>query len=115
MFLLVTLVKSNWITSLGLESGTVLDSQISASSYYGYPLRPWYGRLNNHSFWAAREWRQGEWLQIDFLSNIVAAGIKTQGVEKHRQYVTKVQIQTGTSESTLTPIMENGLIKVGIL
>ena len=34
--------------ALGMESGQILDSTITASSFYSENYKPWFGRLNLH-------------------------------------------------------------------
>ena len=53
------------INPLGMQSGDIKDSQITASSYRPADL-PHYGRLHNGKYWCAKEKNKNEYIQIDF-------------------------------------------------
>ena len=65
--------------SLGMESGVIEDSQLSASTEYnGNP--PQTGRLNKASAaWCVPISDNDEWMQIDFKQPMVITAIATQG------------------------------------
>ena len=52
------------IDPLGMQSGDIKDSQITASSYRPADL-PLYGRLHNGKYWCAKEKKRDEYIQID--------------------------------------------------
>ena len=47
-----------------MESGYILDNQITASSYRPADL-PQYGRLNNEEYWCAGKNSKDEYFQVD--------------------------------------------------
>ncbi|XP_074164404.1 coagulation factor V isoform X2 [Sminthopsis crassicaudata] len=76
---------------MGLSTGIIADSQISASSFLGY----WYpklARLNNagsYNAWSVEKQLYSlssePWIQVDFEKEVVLTGIQTQGA---KQYLT---------------------------
>ncbi|KAM9342334.1 coagulation factor V [Pholidichthys leucotaenia] len=79
---------------LGLESGSVKDKQITASSTRGY-WEPHLARLNNHGKYNA--WSTDEkngFIQVDFQRPVVISQVATQGAKQmfYSQYVTKYAI-----------------------
>ncbi|XP_068950841.1 coagulation factor V [Petaurus breviceps papuanus] len=76
---------------MGLSTGIIADSQLSASEYLGY----WYpklARLNNggsYNAWSAEQRALSPpsepWIQVDFEREVVLTGIQTQGA---KQYLT---------------------------
>ena len=52
------------INPLGMQSGDIKESQITASSYRPADL-PHYGRLHNGKYWCAKEKKRDEYIQID--------------------------------------------------
>ncbi|XP_072021807.1 lactadherin-like [Amphiura filiformis] len=109
-----TLVQAcNQPMALGMESGSISDAQLSASSYYIWGIfhySPSEGRLNNYIYWASRANDTGEWFQVDFLSVVTVTGIITQGTGKWNteEWVTELRIEFGDSASTLLPIRDAG-------
>ncbi|XP_078684305.1 uncharacterized protein LOC144917851 [Branchiostoma floridae x Branchiostoma belcheri] len=76
---------------LGMESGTIQNHQITASSYRGGNI-PEKARLNRNGQWLADVNNQSQWLQVDLLKRIVLTGIQTQGWENSNgrvRYVTE--------------------------
>ncbi|XP_072024687.1 uncharacterized protein [Amphiura filiformis] len=98
---------------LGMESGIIKDDQLKASSIYdgdGYSLPPEKGRLNNARYWATehKDKSSYHWIQVAFQDLVTVAGVQTQGGGDfgEREWVKKLQIQSGDSENSLTFIME---------
>ncbi|KAK3723796.1 hypothetical protein QZH41_019473, partial [Actinostola sp. cb2023] len=88
---------------LGMEDGTIKDSQISASAYYrsseSNRQAPWNGRLNKKKDakgiggWAAGSPGKGAYIQIDLRSVKVVTKVATQGREDCcAQYVTNYSL-----------------------
>ncbi|XP_072017381.1 uncharacterized protein [Amphiura filiformis] len=105
------------IKPLGLASRDVLDSQLTASSYFyddTHTRSPEFGRLNNDQSWAplTNDNEKYQWLQVDFLSAVGMKGIQTQGAGLVQQWVTTLSIKTGNDENSLAPIMESGIDKI---
>lgn len=65
--------------ALGLESGKVSDSQLSASSHYSN-YSPLEGRLNNEKAWCTSV--NNQYLQIDLLEVRHVSALATQGYER---------------------------------
>ncbi|XP_066014989.1 uncharacterized protein [Pocillopora verrucosa] len=56
--------KQECIDPLGMQSGDIKDSQITASSYRPADL-PHYGRLHNGKYWCAKDKKRDGYLQVD--------------------------------------------------
>ena len=95
-----------------MEDQSISDSQITASSYDVLnEYKPHLARLNNQGsdFWSASVANPSNpWIQVDFLTSVELHGIQTQGsfyshpVIRFEEFVTKLNIQTGDSEDSLT-------------
>ncbi|XP_035682682.1 EGF-like repeat and discoidin I-like domain-containing protein 3 [Branchiostoma floridae] len=68
--------SSDCSSPLGMESGAIRDSQISASSSFNAYRNP---RLNGNSEWRADVINQNQWLQVDLQNRAMVSGIQTQG------------------------------------
>ncbi|KAJ1119171.1 hypothetical protein NDU88_007357 [Pleurodeles waltl] len=72
---------------LGMESGTIKDEQITASSYYSswyHSWKPPLARLNKQqsvNAWQAKSNNNQQWLQVDLLHPKRITGIITQGAK----------------------------------
>ena len=77
------IVKSTCLdnAALGMESGLILDRQLSASSSDEKNSRPKNGRLNFNSTseeyggWMASSWDNNPWFMVDFISNVTLTSI----------------------------------------
>ncbi|XP_075017909.1 coagulation factor VIII isoform X2 [Calonectris borealis] len=72
----------NCRNALGLASGHIADSQITASGQYGQ-WAPYLGRLDNTG--SINAWstdRSNAWIQVDLLHLMIIHGIKTQGARQ---------------------------------
>ncbi|XP_031570813.1 venom prothrombin activator oscutarin-C non-catalytic subunit-like [Actinia tenebrosa] len=66
--------------ALGMESRTIPDSSITASSAWGGKDTGYKARLNNNpGHWAPSSNRVGEWLQVDFGRLTLVTKVATQG------------------------------------
>ena len=98
-----------------------MDSQFSASSFFDQytPFRAQYhARLHNDNFWAVAYLcvTCSHWIQLDLRSNILPIkGIKVQGAGSIQQWVTTLQVETGSSEKSLVSIMETNKMKVNTI
>ncbi|KAJ7320303.1 hypothetical protein JRQ81_019814 [Phrynocephalus forsythii] len=67
---------------MGLESGIIQDSQISASGHTGY-WKPQLARLNNagkYNAWSIeKKDNEHPWIQVDLQREVIITGVKTQG------------------------------------
>ena len=74
----------------GMQSGTILDSQISASSEHGPDYAAHLGRLNlqvGQTSWRALVNDVNQWLQVDFLQNVTLSKLATQGRDNTPEWV----------------------------
>ena len=82
-----------------MESGAILDSQISASSEWDSNLPAQQARLHFvktvYGAWSARSNDIHQWLQVDLLNTTRVSGVATQGRNGHSgsQWVTKYKLK----------------------
>lgn len=79
-----------------MESGAILNSQISASSWWNSNLAPHQARLHSKGgkggAWASKQSNSLQWLQVDLGSTMTVTHIATQGRRNYDQWVTKYKI-----------------------
>ena len=86
---------------MGLQSGRIKNSQITASSYYNKYHAPWLARLHRVKrgayigAWSSRHNNHNQGLQIDFKRAMKITGIATQGRQDTVQWVTAYYILYG--------------------
>ncbi|KAK3706074.1 hypothetical protein QZH41_014686 [Actinostola sp. cb2023] len=104
---------------LGMESGTIKDSQITASSYDGNTFAPWNARLQRKSVqgehgggWIAETNRGPQWVQIDLGTVKKVTAIATQGHPDEDVWTKTYQILSGNDPNSLT-LYDNGKIFTG--
>ena len=90
-----------------MESGAILDSQISASSEYGTNYAAEHARLHFKASggkvgsWSASRSDRYPWLQVDLKQTTRVTRIATQGRNKqHAQWVTQYKLQYGDNEQS---------------
>nr|XP_056714442.1 coagulation factor V [Euleptes europaea] len=69
---------------LGLASGIIQDSQISASDHKSY-WEPKLARLDNtgkYNAWSTEKKENGSWIQVDLQREVLITGIQTQGAKE---------------------------------
>lgn len=102
---------------LGLESGLVLDQQMTASSEWDKNHGPENARLNfvaargKTGSWSSQANDVNQWLQVDFLQNVKIAKIATQGRQDYDQWVKTYKImysEDGQMSSIFKTYQENG-------
>ncbi|KAK3280382.1 hypothetical protein CYMTET_11767 [Cymbomonas tetramitiformis] len=101
--------------ALGMQSGAIADSQISASSEHRDCLAA-SGRLassgtysssaGSQGAWCAASSASGEWLQVDLGSSQTVQGISTQGRHDAAHWVTSYQVQGSIDGVTWTDALE---------
>ncbi|XP_071809330.1 uncharacterized protein [Asterias amurensis] len=64
---------------LGMESGSIPDAYISASSFATTDHLPAFGRLGNHSYWKPDVNDTSPWLQVCFPKRMIVSGVVVQG------------------------------------
>ena len=83
---------------VGLQSGGLKNSQITASSQLNKYHAPWLARLHRArrgsyiGAWCSRYNNHNQWLQIDFRRAMKFTGIATQGRQDSSQWVTAYYI-----------------------
>ncbi|KAL9975103.1 hypothetical protein ACROYT_G012219 [Oculina patagonica] len=93
---------------LGMESGTILNSQISASTAYNAHLTAHQARLHSKGDgfkfggWSAAQNDRNQWLQVDLQQTTTVTRIATQGKnsDMQNQWVTKYKLQYGEDGQT---------------
>ncbi|XP_020893680.1 lactadherin-like [Exaiptasia diaphana] len=104
-------------TPLGLESGTIPNNSISASSF-GPGREPWRGRLrmtqgSGHSgSWEPKKRKVGEYLQVDFGKICRVTKVATQGRPNHYHRITSYSLSYALNEGTFTDYKVGGTLKV---
>ena len=100
---------------LGMENGTILDSQITASSQQSGSTPANNGRLNytSVSSWCAATSDSNPYLQIDLQTLHIICAVSTQGNSQADQWVKTYTLQTSIAgSSSWTDYKENGVVKV---
>ena len=99
-----------------MESGKILDEQISASSRYDANLAPYRGRLRLNvtatlgGAWSARKNDAHQWLQVYLgCESFIITGVATQGRNGYySQWVTKYNLQYGDDKKNFQYYREQG-------
>ncbi|XP_019637275.1 PREDICTED: uncharacterized protein LOC109479727 [Branchiostoma belcheri] len=78
---------------VGIESGFILDTQLSASSSYDNTTGPENGRIGMPSAWVPNVQNKRQWFQVDFRKRRVLTGITTQGRGNFNQWVTRYKVE----------------------
>ena len=101
-------------TPLGMESGTIPDASITASTYMvtssGWNRLPQYARLGGNRFWASAWNTQEPWIQVDLGSSYLVTGLLTEGKygsEPYQYWVQNIKVKVGFSEDGLKFIEDN--------
>lgn len=100
---------------LGMQSGLINNSQITASSYYTWQYKhvPWEGRLDGVGGWIAEyPPAPGTWLQIDFLKLMKVKGISTQGHSNWKIWVDRYIVQYSNSTTAFTDYNQGNITKI---
>ncbi len=99
-----------------MESGQILDSQISASSEYDSKHSAQNGRLNFKDPDKAGAWvpspSSGSWLQVDFENLVTITEVLTQGRSDRPQWVTEFALSYSNNSNEFIQYFENGVKKV---
>ncbi|XP_078352793.1 uncharacterized protein LOC144637605 [Oculina patagonica] len=112
----VTTLKKECYDALGMESGSILDAQITASSQWNENHAAKQGRLHFQKTdstaggWSAATHDANQWLQIDLGGQYFrVTGVATQGRnEDDTQWVTKYKLQYSNDEVTFQYYIEQG-------
>ena len=101
---------------LGMESGAIFDSQITASSMSNDRHAAPNARLHfkgsknplKRAGWVPRVKNTNQWLQVDLQQTTRVIGIATQGRHDYDQWVTKYKLQYGDDGQTFRVYKRNG-------
>ena len=85
---------------LGMESGAIFDSQITASSVFKVNLAAWNAKLHfkgsqnplKRAGWVPGVKNTNQWLQVDLQQTTRVIGIATQGRHDFDQWVTEYKL-----------------------
>ncbi|XP_072045026.1 uncharacterized protein [Amphiura filiformis] len=102
--------------TLGMESGSILDSQLSASSVWDSSHGPTRARLNqpregfSRGAWTAGSHAQDQeqWIQVSFLSETIITAVVMQGRDDEDQWVTQYWVEYTRDGLTWSYISEAG-------
>ena len=97
---------------LGMESGLIPDSNITASTEKNANTAAKNGRLNSGSSWCAETSDSAPYLQIDLQTLHIICAVSTQGNSQADQWVKTYKLKLSTDGSTWTDYKEGGQIKV---
>ena len=101
---------------LGMESGAIFDSQITASSVFNVNLAACNAKLHfkgsqnplKRAGWVTGVKNTNQWLQVDLQQTTRVIGIATQGRHDFDQWVTKYKLQYGDDGQTFRVYKRNG-------
>ncbi|KAL9950408.1 hypothetical protein ACROYT_G042896 [Oculina patagonica] len=101
--------------ALGMESGSIADSQINASSEYSTLHAAALGRLHlqaaaidRRGAWSALTNDVNQWLQIDLIGQYRVTRVATQGRSDPPQWVTRYQLQYSNNTLNFQDYKEHG-------
>ena len=99
---------------LGMESGTIPDRNIIASSEESASTPGKNGRLNyaSGSSWCAGTSDTSPYLQVDLQTLHIICAVSTQGNSQADQWVKNYTLQLSTDGTTWTDYKEGGQVKV---
>lgn len=99
-----------------MESGKLLDSAITASSYYANEFKPYNARLNKHygnCAWIPRSGLQhNSWIEVDLGGLTRVTGIATQGRRTYTQWVTSYTVSYSNDRQYWKFCEESGTSKI---
>ena len=107
--------------ALGVESGAISDTQMSASSQWDENLTASQGRLNLKAVpgkggsWSAKDNNVSQWLQVDLGNpHTKVTALATQGRNDYRQWVTKYKVQYSGDSVSFQYFMEEQPSKIRV-
>lgn len=96
----ITFCLENFFDSpVGLQSGAIKNSQITASSEANTNLAAWLARLHNvpkggrKGAWCSRYNNHNQWIQVDFRKAMILTGIAIQGRQDYSQWMTAFYVR----------------------
>ncbi|XP_072043307.1 contactin-associated protein-like 2 [Amphiura filiformis] len=106
---------ANCQLALGLESGAILNSQLSSSTKVSVLQGPRYARLHRrdgHGGWTAETRSSAQYLTVDLIDSTRISGVATQGRYETDEYTLKYKLQYSNNGNSWTTYSENGKEKV---
>lgn len=100
--------------ALGVESGTIPDAQLTASSQHDANHGAHRARLdiqkegNKRGGWVPRRWGSNQWLQVNLGFINTVTGVATQGRSEYPQIVTKYKLLYSQDEKDFLYYRETG-------
>ena len=95
-----------------MESGSIPDNNITASSEKNANTAAKNGRLNSGSSWCAETSDSNPYLQIDLQTLHIICAVSTQGNSQADQWVKTYKLNFSTNGLTWTDYKEGGQVKV---
>ena len=101
---------------LGMESGSIPDNKINASSEINANTVAKNGRLNYAAgpSWCAAKSDSNPYLQIDLQTLHIICAVSTQGNSRGNHWVKTYKLQLSTNGSTWTYYKDDGQVKVRV-
>ncbi|XP_042335667.1 coagulation factor VIII isoform X2 [Sceloporus undulatus] len=107
-------------TPLGMESKTIFDEHISASSYIDNVFSTWspfQARLNLNgrtNAWRPKVDSTAEWLQVNFLKTMRVTGVVTQGAKSvfTKMFVKEFSLSGSQDGTHWNPVLQDGREKI---
>ena len=94
-----------------MESGSILDAQITASSEYNSHLAAENSRLHTGTAWSADINDASQWLQIDLgVQYPTVTRVATQGSSAYSEWVTEYKLQFSNDGVTFRYYVEQGQV-----
>ena len=101
------------MTDLGLGDGSIIDSQITASSTATAVLNAGAVRLDTtENVWIPKSFDYNSWLQVDFQEIVNITIIKTQGGVTEKSFVRTFSVSYGDDGANFQDYKDAGRMKV---
>ncbi|XP_071502482.1 lactadherin-like [Diadema antillarum] len=94
-----------WAKALGMESGSIPDTSITASSLWLW-FDPKKGRLNYRGAWAPKT-ENSSWIQVELEHPTCIVGLATQGQWRNDQWVKAYKVGCGLEAGDIVMVTEN--------
>lgn len=116
LFMFFNLISAcNDPKALGMESGNIPDSRITASSKWDSNHGASNARLNfvkKSGSWSSKRNDLNQWLQVDFKYRATITDILTQGRGRHNQWVKSYTVSYSDDGVNFKPYRKSGVDKV---
>ncbi|XP_072175712.1 venom prothrombin activator pseutarin-C non-catalytic subunit-like [Diadema setosum] len=91
--------------ALGMESGAIKDTNITASSWWSAWFPPQKGRLNTQGAWAPKT-KNSSWIQVELEHPTCIVGLATQGQWGNNQWVKEYKVGCGLQAGDINIVTE---------